>query len=229
MCLAQTEHKSLLEGTKAYQKGSFTEAEQIFRSAVEKNSNSLKGNYNLGNSLFKNKKYEEAEIYYQNAISNTESKSEKSLAFYNLGNSHLVSAKENIQHFGSTDLSKGEDSQKQLMKAIEAYKNALRNNSTDYDAKNNLATAYRLLRQQQQKNQNNKKNQKKDKNQKPQKPNKKDKPIENSNEEIDSEPEELKKDEVDRLMEIIEQEDKKVQKKLMKRKRPVAPSTENDW
>ena len=69
----------------------------------------------------------------------------------------------------------------------------------------------------------------KNKDQKPQKPNKKNKPIENSNEEIDSEPEELKKDEVDRLMEIIEQEDKKVQKKLMKRKRPVTTSTENDW
>ena len=147
LCLSQVEHKSLLKGTKAYQKGNFSESEQIFRTVVEKNAHSLKGNYNLGNALFKNKKYEEAALYFQQAVTNTESGSERSAAYYNLGNSYLETAKKNIQQSGGVAPSGGEDTQKQLTQAIESYKNSLRNNPTDYDAKNNLATAYRLLRQ----------------------------------------------------------------------------------
>lgn len=234
--LAQSEHTALLDGTTAYKKGDFSTAEQHFRKAIEKNDQSLKGNFNLGNSLYKRKKYDEAATFFQNAASNTEDKLEKAKVLYNLGNTRLEQAKGKMEQQGQAAPTMGKESQEQLEKAIEAYKNSLRNNSKDYDAKNNLALAYKLLRQQQQqqqqkqnKDQNkdeNKDNDKKDQN-KPNDNKDEDKPIDNENN--NAEPKKLNKDEVDRLLEIIDQEDQKVQEKLMKRKRAQTKKPEKDW
>ena len=244
--MAQSEHSSLLDGTDAYQRGDFENAEESFKKAVETNSSSLKGNFNLGNSLFKRRKYDEAATYFQNAASSTEDDLQKSQALYNLGNARLAEAKEKIEKPEAPTM--GKEGQKKLQEAIDAYKNALRHNTKDYDAKNNLAAAYKLLRQQQQKQQQQKqqkqeqkqnKDQNKDnknqpqnqenKNQnQPQKP-EENKPIDNNNPSNGTETKKLNKDEVDRLMEIIEQEDKKVQKKLMERKRAQHKKPEKEW
>lgn len=243
--IAQSEHSSLLDGTDAYQRGDFENAEESFKKAVETNSSSLKGNFNLGNSLFKRRKYDEAATYFQNAASSTEDDLQKSQALYNLGNARLAEAKEKIEKPDAPTM--GEEGQKKLQEAIDAYKNALRHNTKDYDAKNNLAAAYKLLRQQQQQQQQKqqKQDQKQNKDQnkdnkdqpqnqdnknqnQPQKP-EENKPIDNNNQSPGTETKKLNKDEVDRLMEIIEQEDKKVQKKLMERKRAQHKKPEKEW
>ncbi|MBL4648145.1 MAG: tetratricopeptide repeat protein [Aureispira sp.] len=251
--VAQSEHKSLLDGTVAYEKGDFETATQKFEKVIKNNSSSLKGNFNLGNSLFKRQKYDEAATYYQNAVGAATDKKEKAQALYNLGNTHLAQAKGSMKQQGQGPATLDEKGQKHLEEAIDSYKNALRNNAQDYDAKNNLATAYKLLRQQQQQqqqqqNKDQKKDQDKDKNkdeqekkdQGDQKKDEKDdssekpkdnKPIDNENEKdpANMEPKELSKDEVDRLLEIIEQDDKKVQEKLMKRKRSKTKKPEKAW
>jgi Ca-activated chloride channel family protein len=239
--LAQSEHAILLDGTTAYKKGDFETAENNFRDAVQQNGSSLKGNFNLGNALYKRQKYDEAATSFQNAASNTDNNLEKSKALYNLGNTKLAQAKGGMKKQGQSPATLSEDGQKQLKDAIEAYKGALRSNSKDYDAKNNLGAAYKLMRQQEQQQQQKqqKQDQNKDKNEenkdenKDNKPNedkpKKEEPIDNDNESSSSETEEMKKDEVDRLMEIIEQEDKKVQEKLMERKRGKTQKPEKDW
>lgn len=247
---AQSEHSLLLKGTNAYQKGDFETAETSFKEATTQNNSSVKGNFNLGNSLYKREKYDEAITYFENAASQTEDKSEKSQAFYNLGNTRLAQAKGGMQQQGQAPPSLTKDGQEQLEQAITAYKDALRNNPSDYDAKNNLNVAYQMLRQQEQQQENDQdkkddnqdKNQdqdnkddnqdKQDKNQEkpsdPQKPNE-NKPIDNDNQEVNSDAQELKKDEVDRLMEIIEQEDKKVQEKLINRKRTKTQTSDKEW
>lgn len=252
--MAQSEHKSLLEGTVAYEKGDFEVASEKFEKALESNSSSLKGNFNLGNSLFKRQKYDEAATYYQNAIGAAEDKTEKAQALYNFGNTRLAQAKNSMQQQGNAPAMLDEKGQKYLEEAIDSYKNALRNNAEDYDAKNNLATAYKLLRQQQQQQQQQQnKDQNKDQQNKDQNKDQEDKkdqqdknedkkdnpseqpkdnqPIDNENEKdpANAEPQELSKDEVDRLLEIIEQDDKKVQEKLMKRKRSKTKKPEKAW
>lgn len=251
--VAQSEHSALLKGTIAYQNGDFETAQQNFQQALTKNNNSLKGNFNLGNALFKRQKYDEAATYYQHALSNAQNATEKAQALYNFGNTRLAQAKNNMQPQGQGAATLNEQGQKQLKEAIEAYKNALRNNAQDYDAKNNLATAYKLLRQQQQQQQQQNKNQEQqqdqNKNQEQQdQQNKeeqsKDEQQKNSsdseqqNQPINNDPaqegkpieaEELSKNEVDRLLEIIEQDDKKVQEKLMERKRAKTKKPEKAW
>ena len=262
--LGQTEHQSLLDGTLAYEKGDFETATQNFEKAIEQNSTSLKGNFNLGNSLFKQQKYDVAATHYQNAIGAATDKKEKAQALYNLGNTRLAQAKASMQQQGQGAASLDEKGQEHLEEAIDAYKNALRNNAQDYDAKNNLATAYKLLRQQQEQNKEQNKEENKDQNKDENKDENKDKnedqnkdeqdkkdqedqqndekedsgenpeenePIDNDNpkDSENMEPKELSKDEVDRLLEIIEQDDKKVQEKLMKRKRSKTKKPEKAW
>lgn len=241
--LAQKEHNALLEGTNAYKKGDFETATSNFQKALEENNNSLKGNFNLGNSLFKRQKYDEAATYFQNAATSAEDNNLKSQAFYNLGNSYLAKVQQTTQNQGDNPPPLSEENQKKLESAIDAYKNALRINAKDYDAKNNLAMAYKLLRQQQQQQQQNQQNQQnnqnqdknQDKKEQPQDPKNqppkddKNKPIDNNNQPADSEPQELKKNEVDKLMDIIEQEDRKVQEKLLKRKRVQTSKSDKEW
>lgn len=259
--VAQSEHESLLDGTLAYEKGDFKTATQKFEKAIETNASSLKGNFNLGNSLFKQEKYEEAATHYQNAVGAATDKKEKAQALYNFGNTRLAQAKGSMTEQGQGSPSLDEKGQKYLKEAIDSYKNALRSNAQDYDAKNNLATAYKLLRQQeqqqqQQENKDQNEDQNKDENKDQEKEENKDEqdkkdqedqkedekgdssekpkdnqPVDNENKKNpeEMEPKELSKDEVDRLLEIIEQDDKKVQEKLMKRRRSKTKRPEKAW
>ncbi|MFT5646723.1 MAG: Ca-activated chloride channel family protein [Aureispira sp.] len=250
--VAQSEHESLLDGTLAYEKGDFETATQKFEKAIETNASSLKGNFNLGNSLFKQEKYEAAATHYQNAAGAATDKKEKAQALYNFGNTRLAQAKGSMAQQGQGPPTLDEKGQKYLEEAIDSYKNALRNNAQDYDAKNNLATAYKLLRQQEQQQQENKdqnedqnkdenkdqnkdeqdkKDQKKDEKEDSSEKPKDNQPVDNENEKdpANMEPKELSKDEVDRLLEIIEQDDKKVQEKLMKRRRSKTKRPEKAW
>lgn len=244
---AQTEHTALLEGSQAYQAGNFKTAIDYFQKALDKNT-SLKGHYNLGNALYKNKEYETAIQHFQRAAEQTEDSQQKSKALYNLGNSYLAQAQ------GQEKPNK--ESKEQLESAIGAYKSALRNNPKDFEAKNNLATAYKLLRQQQppppQKDQQNQdqqdqkdqqeqnKDQKenpsensdqsqeqqegKEEQQPPQNPNE-EKPIDNTNEPQpkNATPQEMSKAEAKRLLEVVAEGDKDVQERLMQRQQQQQP------
>jgi len=244
----QTEHRSLLQGTNAYKKGDYETAAKHFDKALEKNQSSVKGHFNLGNAAYKREQYDDAILRFQDAVSNAKEDKTKGQAFYNLGNSHLAKAKAGMQQQGNAPARLDKNGQEQLKKAIDAYKNALRNNTDDYDAKNNLAMAYKMLRQQQrqqQQQQQQQQNQNQQDKQNKQKPNDKenqnqqnqespanqdkDKPVKNDNNIKSSKPQDLEKKQIDRMMKRIEEEDKKVQEKLMKRKRADSKKIEKDW
>ena len=70
-----------------------------------------KATYNLGNTIYKSKKYDEAKDKYLASIENAKSKPEKHKAYHNLGNVYMQ--------------------EKNYSKAIENYKNALKNNPSD--------------------------------------------------------------------------------------------------
>ena len=225
---AQSEHQNLLSGTDAYLKEDFETAQSAFESATKQNDASFKGHFNLGNSYFRNKNYTEAIQSFQKALTLAEDSEKEANAYYNLGNTFLSKAQQNQSAAPS------EKSAEDLPNAIEAYKNALRLKPNDFEAKNNLANAYKLLRMQQQQQQqqqnkqeqkdNNKDDQEASKPQDDQSQSEKDAANKSTNSN-----KKLNKDELDRLMDIIEQEDKKVQEKLMKRKQTNKKTKEKDW
>lgn len=126
--------------------GNFPEAEGEYRKAIAKDPVNPVAKYNLANAYYNSEKYDEATLRYTEAAKVATSKPEKHKAFHNQGNTFME--------------------QKKYKEAIEAYKNALRNNPKDNQTRYNLALAKKMLEKQEQENEKNKdKDQNKDKNQ----------------------------------------------------------------
>ncbi len=119
---AQTSYKSLMhEGNKKFDRGDFSGASGDFSSVTKENPKDFAGHYNLGNSLYKEGKFEEAEQEFSKALALASSKKEKMAAHYNLGNA----------------LIKGGDFQK----AADEYKKALRIDAYNEQARRNYEIA----------------------------------------------------------------------------------------
>jgi Ca-activated chloride channel homolog len=132
---AQEERKIIRQGNKEYKAQKYTEAEELYRKAIEKKPQSVEANYNTGNFLYKQNKYLDAASKYNALLNSTTDKKEKAYIYHNLGNSYLKA--------------------NQLKESIDAYKESLKLNPTDRETKFNLAYAQRMVQQQQQQQDNN--------------------------------------------------------------------------
>ena len=121
---AQSGHTLLRQGDRNYKSQDYGKAEESYRKALEKEP-SARGKYNLGNTIYKQDRYDEAVKRYEEAANSASDPALKSRAFHNLGNAYFQ--------------------QKEFDKSIEAYKNALRLNPSDLETKYNLALAQKFL------------------------------------------------------------------------------------
>ena len=121
-------HEYLRAGDKAFQRGDFAQAELEYRRASETDPN-FKSLYNLGVSLAKQDRGEEAAEQFERAKRYADAQDEVVDASYNAGNAHLQ--------------------QEDLKESIKQYVDALRANPDDVEAKQNLAEAIRMVRRQQ--------------------------------------------------------------------------------
>lgn len=143
---AQEERSLIRDGNAAFEKSDYLLADSLYGAAKEKNPTSKAALYNRANSLYEQKKYDEAIHTMEDALPFLKNNTEKANAYHNIGNAHL---KNNA-----------------IEKAIEAYKNALRCNPNDVDARYNLAYAKSMLtNSQKQKGDNNENEKGSDKNQ----------------------------------------------------------------
>jgi Ca-activated chloride channel family protein len=148
---AQQEKKFIKKGNELYQQQNYKDAESSYRLSVGKKDKTVEGNFNLGDALYKQKKYAEAGAQFNKIASSSNNKQVLAKAYHNLGNSLLDS--------------------KKLEESIAAYKKSLLNNPQDDETRYNLAYAQKKLQQQQQqdkKNKDNKNDKNKDKNKKDQ-------------------------------------------------------------
>jgi tetratricopeptide (TPR) repeat protein len=122
----------------------FVEAEMAYRKAISEQPSSVVGNYNLANSYYENKNYEESLFRLQEALEHTTSKSEKHKAYHNIGNILMQN--------------------KKCKEAVEAFKNALRNNPSDDETRYNLGLAKICAEEQKDQQDQNKDDENKDKN-----------------------------------------------------------------
>lgn len=120
------------EGNALVNEDDFVSAEMAYRKAISEQPTSIAGIYNLGNSYYKKGNYEEALYRHQQAIKNAASKTEKYKAFHNIGNILMQN--------------------KKCKEAVEAYKNALRNNPSDDETRYNLGLAKECAEQQKDQN-----------------------------------------------------------------------------
>ena len=225
---AQSTHKLLMWGNTYYAEKDYDKAQLTYKDALTKDESSIKANYNLGNALYKQRKYNESISYYQQVATNTEDAYLQSKAHYNIGNAHLQEAesikeklekKSEVQE-GSANASPAQNLPQKMYetytKAKDAYIDALKKNPQDYDAKNNLAYTQRILNKilereqpspqdeqtQEQQSQPPQENQQQEKS-----------PSDTQNQDS----REIKENDLQRLMKIIDDANQKVQKRLMER------------
>lgn len=89
---AQENYNTLVhEGNKMFDKSNFEGASGKYMSAIKNNAKDFTAHYNLGNALYKQKKYEEAKAEYLKANELATNLADKAASLYNLGNTHMQS------------------------------------------------------------------------------------------------------------------------------------------
>jgi len=131
--MSQSEKKHIREGNDLFTDGNFAEAEVEYRKALEAKPGYPRGTFNLGDALFEQENFEESGKLFGEVAESNLPETDKSNAYYNLGNSLLK--------------------EKKFKESIEAYKETLRRNPADENARYNLEYARQMLKQQQQQQQ----------------------------------------------------------------------------
>ena len=115
----------IYEGNKNTQSESYIEAEKSYRKALSLSPEKAEALYNLGNTHFLEEQYDEASQRFFQTQKLSKNKEVRHQAFHNMGNVYMQ--------------------KKEYQKAVEAYKNALRNNPADDETRYNYALAKELL------------------------------------------------------------------------------------
>lgn len=192
---SQNDHKDLREGDRLYRQKETVAAEEAYRKALEKKA-SPKAWYNLGNAVYNQGRFEESANNYQQSIDKLNPSGQKANAYYNLGNA--LYQKGNFK--GS----------------IDAYKQALRIKPGDQETQHNLSVALKKQQQKEQQQQQQQENkQKQDQQKQDQKQDQKNNnPNKNQQEQGENTQRKLSKEEAEALLNIMDEEEKKVQSKL---------------
>jgi tetratricopeptide (TPR) repeat protein len=232
---AQQEKKYIKKGNELYLQQNYKDAEKSYRQSVGKKEKTVEGNFNLGDALYKQKKYGEAGEQFNKIVSGSNNKQVLAKAYHNLGNSMLES--------------------KKLEESVAAYKKSLLNNPQDDETRYNLAYAQEKLKQKQNQDKNNKNNKnnkdknkdnkdkdknkdknkddknKNDKDKKDQDKDKQDKDKQNQdNKDQQPNPNNVSKDDAERMLEALNNDEKQTQDKLKNKKLKGAKlNITKDW
>lgn len=215
--MAQSDRKLVREGNKLYRSQKYSQADNVYRKALGKNSGNPQAIYNLGCALMSQGNDSAAIVQFNNAGRLEQNRLRRARSYHNIG---VILQKK--QNYGE---------------AIEAYKNALRNNPKDNDTRYNLVACKRLQHQQQQNQKNNSGNSKKDNNKdKEKKHNKENKDKDKNKEDRErDEKERQPKDQMDRqnaeqLLNAAMQEEKSTHERLKKTmQQPSRRKTNKNW
>lgn len=189
LVLAQDENAAIREGNKLYHQGQYEKALPAYQKAVEQNPNSSTARYNLANARYRTSNLEEAEKSFDELIQKTNEKNYKEKGYYNKG----------------VTLTK----QKKLLESIQAYKNALKLDPTDEDARFNLQKALQELKKQNKSSDQNQQQQKQQQKQKPQN--------------------KLDRRKIEQYLKSLEQKEQEVQRKIQQNRSRSVTQPEKDW
>ncbi|RNC83326.1 MAG: tetratricopeptide repeat protein [Balneola sp.] len=121
LLLADPGNSDAKKGNDAYEKGDYAKAEELYRASIETDPENAEVYFNLANALAKQGKTEEAIQTYMEYRSMADSPEKKALAEYNIG----------------SVLAQGQ----QWKPASQHFRNSLKLNPTDQEAKHNFERA----------------------------------------------------------------------------------------
>ena len=192
----KAERDFIRKGNRFFNDSVYVNAEVNYRKALEVNPQSTVSMFNLGNTLAQQNKLQEAMEQYVAATKIEKDKDDLAQIYHNMG---VIF-----------------QSQKDYAKAVEAYKQSLRNNPKDDETRYNLALAQKMLKDQQEDKKGQSKDQQQNKEQQqPPQPQKKDN--------------EMSKENAEQLLNSVMQDEKDVQDKVKKQQVIQGGRLEKDW
>ncbi|MDE6217260.1 tetratricopeptide repeat protein [Bacteroides sp.] len=212
---AQKAERDLIrKGNRFFKDSIYVDAEVNYRKALDVNPKSTISMFNLGNTLAQQNKLQEAMEQYVGATKIEKDKSNLAQIYHNMGV---------IFH-----------SQKDYAKAVEAYKQSLRNNPKDDETRYNLALAQKMLNDQQQNQDQNQDQQNQDqKEQEQQRQNQDQQQKQDQQQDQPSQPEkkdnEMSKENAEQLLNSVMQDEKDIQDKVKKQQVIQGSRLEKDW
>ena len=205
---SQKDNALIKKGNEAYTKQEYEKAVSQYQKVIEKSPSNEVAQFNLGNALFKSNKPDDAVSAFDNAVTQSKNKDNRSQAYYNKG---VV-----------------QQNNKKLPECIASYKNALKLNPADEDARQNLQKALLQLKEQQKKQEQDKKKNKPKEDEK-QKEKQKPKDEEKKNDAPKPQPSKLSKQDAEEKLKALLQQEKNLQDKLKKVNAAGANKPEKDW
>ncbi|MBA4140405.1 MAG: tetratricopeptide repeat protein [Segetibacter sp.] len=125
---AQDDQSLLIKGNELYKNKQYDEAANQYKKAADINEKNPKVQYNLGNALYRSKKNTDAQKAFDAAAESAKDETLKSKALYNKGVTY--------------------SREKKLLESIDAYKETLKLNPADDEARENLQKALNELKKQ---------------------------------------------------------------------------------
>lgn len=223
------------KANEAYRNGDYTTAIGLYKKAIEDDPENAKLYFNMANALAKEGQTEEAIRYYEQFRTRTDDPEQRALADYNIGNVYSEI--------------------EQWDKALKHYKDALRQNDADVDAKHNYELALKNKQQQDQQqqqqnqdqdqdqdqqdqqqqqdqNQNQQQDQQQDQDQQnqDQQQNQNQQNQQNQQPDQQQDPGKMSKAEAEKILQALEQKEKELLRQFKKQKTESSNNTnEKDW
>jgi tetratricopeptide (TPR) repeat protein len=202
LAFAQKENAGIRNGNKLYKQNNFEQSISEYKKAISLAPANPVPQYNLGNAHFRANQLEEAAQAYEGVIGQNNAKPVRQKAFYNQGVAMIK--------------------QQKLQESINAWKNALKLDPNDNEARENLQKALTEQKKQQQEDQ------KKDNEEKKEDKKKQDKDQKKPQQQPQQQPSKLNKKQVEQLLKALAQKEKEVQQKMQAKN--SSPSTQDkDW
>lgn len=210
---AQNDRQLIRHGNRLFREQKFEEAEATYRKAAAANPKNPEALYNLGCALMAQQKDSMAVQCFENGAKLQPDRERRAQAFHNMG---VICQQK-----------------KMFSEAVEAYKEALRNNPKDDETRYNLALCLKQLKNQpKQQNQQNKQDKNKDKKDQNKDQNKEQNKNKDQNKDQDKQkqPEQMSKDNAEQLLNAAMQQEKATQQRLQKAKsQPRQNRHQKNW
>jgi len=208
--IAQKENALIRSGNRYYKEKQMDQSQKAYQEAVRQAPNNPTANYNLGNTQFRKNNYADAAKSYDASIGNSADSAMREKGLYNKGVAMVK--------------------QQKLQESIDAWKDALKIDPSDVEARENLQKALLELKKQQSQQKKDQKNQKDQKDKKDQqKDQKKDQDKQKEQQQPKPQPSRLNKQQVEQLLKALQQRENEAQEKMNQNKVKSSAQPDKDW
>lgn len=234
----RTDRSYVRKGNRLFEDSLFIKAEENYLKAVDMNPDLYEGTYNLGNAYTAQQKPNEAIEQYGKTASALEARKKELQDNPKASRKELDRCKEDLaKTYHNTGVVY--HMCEQYDKAVEAYKQALRNNPLDDETRYNLVLAQRMLEQQQDQQQQDQQDkqdqqqqdQQQDKQDQQQQDQQQDQQQQQEQQQQQPEPEDMSQENAEQILQAVMQDEKDVQERVQEQLMNAQPRKplEKDW